>query len=544
MPSSGVSHEQHEHRSMRRQVWIIATVFFFSAAAIVVCGVVLIPASTLQEIQNGLVPEKAGDGDFLKLSLAILGIFATFVLGFLGLKRLEQFDTEINRLRDTLAESLRSERAESKSDRDTFRADVQGQMSREFGEFRSIIKTVAENAIKDSISEKVQRAERVVADYASAAGTQMDRIREQLAPFGWLNEYQEQQGDAGQLLGIRSIGVAHDHIARLFRSQRNDEAIRVCENVITRELRGAATDFHNLSAELARHDLHGLARRIVSQGLQYFPNDCDLLSDAIKYAEQDSDLEAGQQCLDRLIKRVGKAAWNWRAFEFSADLLLARQQIDDAKKIFEEFQQLRPYDERGWSGWGEWLRGCGRFKEACAVFQDAVDKVPRAPRSAHGLASTLVELGRYEEAIAAASKAIRMNASEQPTLKPTAITWLRATATDCLIHEMVESAGTDAAAIDRNRLKSMVTLCSAEYRMCANDDELGRFFGPRGEERVAYLRSLMHRAGCLESEIEEAIGSQPVVVTRKATIEELAQLMGEAARGRSARSGISEPTGE
>ena len=102
---------------------------------------------------------------------------------------------------------------------------------------------------------------------------------------------------------------------------------------------------HNVSVELAKHDYYDFACNILEKGLsdkKYYLN-IDLLADYLKYAIYSTyeNLKKADKYYERL-KMVEKGKWNWRAFDFSIDYLLALSEMEDVNRnsIFDEALEL------------------------------------------------------------------------------------------------------------------------------------------------------------------------------------------------------------
>ena len=84
-----------------------------------------------------------------------------------------------------------------------------------------------------------------------------------------------------------------------------------------------ADSYHNKAVERARHKRNREAAEICMEGLQKFPLSVDLLADVIKYSSDAGDKKNADKHYAILKEKVPFHRWNWRAFTFVFDYLLA-----------------------------------------------------------------------------------------------------------------------------------------------------------------------------------------------------------------------------
>ena len=91
------------HRSLLKAWWIFATVCFVVVALSIT--LVIFYINTLQDLvgANGNIPLQSSS-DILNLSIPILTIFAGFLVSFLGMKRFENIDSQLEAIKKELFE--------------------------------------------------------------------------------------------------------------------------------------------------------------------------------------------------------------------------------------------------------------------------------------------------------------------------------------------------------------------------------------------------------------------------------------------------------
>lgn len=481
------------HRSALAQVAVVGGAMLLFQVLVVFFAMLLVPASTLKAIQTGTVPATATD-DFLKVFLPIFMLAFGFVVGFLGLKRLEQFDAEISSIRRDLTSQLNQDRAIVARDAERFHTELTDRVNG----FKETVAQLADQAVRGVVDERVSVLEKQWADFTASTDATVDHIRESLKPYAWL---EERKAEVDYLVGIHTVGVAHDRVTAFFAEGKTDIAIRIAEYTAASDLPGAANDYHNLVTELARQDQFPLAVRILDHGLARFPTNVDLLAGAVEYNVSNGDTRRAAEFYDR-IRQVGFEHWNWRAFVFCAEYLRAASRIDEAMELYGKFREQIPDDERGYSLPGDYFIKLGRYREAIELLEGALASCRWASQSAVTLSQAYVETGEYEKAIATANRAIESNADVQPSVNQTAVVWQRAVALDALLHRELQKP--DANMTDA--LLGMVTECLIDYWTSVQMNDVRREYRLRGTERVKILRALLQKKGVGGEHFDRVIG--------------------------------------
>lgn len=129
-----------------------------------------------------------------------------------------------------------------------------------------------------------------------------------------------------------SVGQA---IKMVESAEDNKTRQAIVQEVLSSEkIRGDADDYHNLAVTFTKDFddyVNGFA--IVEKGLEQFPNNMDLLADAIYYGSSAGEYQKCEEYVSRLNDRP-MALWNWRAFSFLIDYYLDK--ADWAVKLGED----------------------------------------------------------------------------------------------------------------------------------------------------------------------------------------------------------------
>ena len=91
------------HRSLLKAWWIFAAVCFFVVAISIF--LVIFYINTIQNViaANGNIPVQSSS-DILNLSIPVLTVFAGFLVSFLGMKRFENIDSQLEGIKKELSD--------------------------------------------------------------------------------------------------------------------------------------------------------------------------------------------------------------------------------------------------------------------------------------------------------------------------------------------------------------------------------------------------------------------------------------------------------
>jgi tetratricopeptide (TPR) repeat protein len=482
-------------RRILRHVWTISVVFFVATAALVAAAIVLIPPSTLQNLQRGIIPSGVGGGDFLKLFIPILTLVVGFVAGALWLKRPERSGSGVAEMRNSLASQMLEERKLSSSEREAFRKEVEERIR----DIRQNIQTLTDRYAAEAVESRARRLEERLSQFTTEAEDIISKVEARLEPYKWL---QERKGELDYLVGVFTMGAAAERVARFFSEKKMDLAVGVAKYAIDEKLSGAVSAYRALAAELARHAQEPLAVQVVDLGLSRFPADVDLLADGIKYATSVGDMTGAEDLYGRL-RRVDYSKWNGRGFALAGDYLEAADRAEEALALYGTFRQQTPDDERGYIRAGLLLRRMGKHDEAIEVLEAGAAACRRCAQIAFALSEIYMQRGDYTKAILMANRASESTADEQASVDQAAITWNRAIAEDSLIHKMLDGQKTKPT---KAKLLDLARHAVLDYKTSVKMMEALPAFKVRADERQVVLRNLLAKAGVDEEQMHKVFG--------------------------------------
>ncbi|MBQ6249819.1 MAG: hypothetical protein IJJ88_06360 [Oscillospiraceae bacterium] len=133
----------------------------------------------------------------------------------------------------------------------------------------------------------------------------------------------------------RVLSVGHAGTLAGENAGDTDSLLSIVEQVTKEDrIRGSADDYHNLAVTFTReYDDYVSGFEIVVKGLQYYPNNVDLLADAIFYGSNAGKSAECETYLSEL-EAIPTVFWNWRAYSFSIDYLL--QKVDWGEQLTPE----------------------------------------------------------------------------------------------------------------------------------------------------------------------------------------------------------------
>lgn len=194
---------------------------------------------------------------------------------------------------------------------------------------------------------------------------------------------------------------------------------------VQKNMAGSADEFHNAAVELTRSNMFQYAYLLTQLGIDRYPYNTDLLSDALKYGArcktEPDELERWYEALQNVKKRF----WTWRAYQFSFDYLMDRlPSLNDEKQMEEveadifsiiqafkdHFQYLSDQSDREKAYLMEyeyWISK-GESEKAETALKTATDDVlpDKCPQCALKYADRMFEMGKYETVIPYAGQAV------------------------------------------------------------------------------------------------------------------------------------------
>ena len=202
-------------------------------------------------------------------------------------------------------------------------------------------------------------------------------------------------------------------------------------------------DYHNKSCTLARLSHVGKAAECAKAGLKVFPLNPTLMADAIKFSTETGDLKDAQKYYSMLKEKVELCRWDWRAFTYSFDFLLASDATKNEKEIrqlLKDYKNHLPFEEKAWFNEAELEEYLGNSEKSMKVLEEATKELSNACQCALMLADIQFKRGLYEQTICTCNYGISAAAMPQPSINTSYLALLRTLAKDHLLHGKVFTA--------------------------------------------------------------------------------------------------------
>lgn len=299
----------------------------------------------------------------------------------------------------------------------------------------------------------------------------------------------EQSRQEEQSVVVLSIGHAHTQAEMASMTQDYKKLKQIANAVLNGvDMYGKAAEYHNLGAEFARQDDYFNAySMIVNKGLVQYPNNIDLLADAIHYG---SCCGKNDECerLKARLKARPRGAWNWRAFTFLIDYLKEQaemvsadetmQILDEALEVAEEYQRILPLEEKGYIAEAEvrklrqqYIRASNtpnateladeEYIKAKAVLEKALNAQSIvAVQCAVCYADMLFEEQAYSKTISVCQQALAY-VETQPSARIAYFKYLSALCKDALLREEARKPGNENALRNQKAVAEVLN----EYRV-------------------------------------------------------------------------------
>lgn len=200
-------------------------------------------------------------------------------------------------------------------------------------------------------------------------------------------------------------------------AESNDNRIKELSILLQNQeisIEGNANDYHNLAVECARNEKLGFACTIIGRGLQNhsYAYNVDLLADMIRYQLDGGHVEACETPYQEL-KELNLVLWNWRAYSFSLDYLLAKWKAEKgsptikseimrlADRFIKKLGDDPKYADQAYFDRAMVERECGSKKTATEIeiLKKPMDSGYHAPKCALRLADIYFESQKYDDAI-------------------------------------------------------------------------------------------------------------------------------------------------
>ena len=397
-------------------------------------------------------------GAFLPFATIAIAAF----LGVTGLNRLGQYDAE-----------LRQNRQERRAEMDSLRQELSSGLAQANATLRDTAETMTQTTAREYFEKESRRLEQLKESTDKA----VNEIKAQIDGLTWVLE--SESAESFQEGEIKSFGELHRVLTAMsgrFQDQgeSNPRAIKTLieqyfpkrpESRDDLPFGGGADDAFNAATQLARDNLEPLAWRLCEAGLLLFPENADLLSNAMRFASDAGEPERAEELFWRVYD-LEHSKKNWRCWVFAHSYLergtVAQRTITldggetvretvDVETWFERYIELyyekdsdgqwtrreRPLvpntmDERLFASHVQYLSRLGRKTEALRYARMVLNALPRAAQTALVAAEIHLSFGEYQDCIAAARRSVGDDASDQGTSNSAAAFMYEANAWDMM----------------------------------------------------------------------------------------------------------------
>ena len=459
----------------------------------------------------------------------IIGLAGALVV-FLGMERLKAFDERIDSTNSGIDEKLNGFDKKIDQNRTELQRNLTTEVERSV-QAKFIQEQEKWNNRERDVTSAQEKSKAELSKHKSELSNELDetaltRLQELeakaqeyingLDSYNWLRVI-IQEGETE--ISVPTVEDAHRLTERL-RAQKPaghlDMIRQIVDKVCNTALSGDQDDYHNLTAELARGNMYNEACRILERGLEFFSTDVDLLADLVEYGTKGGMLDKAKISVLRLENKddIPKEQWNWRCYEFVCDYYKATGNIEKAYQICDEFINAIPDDEHGYRSKAELERlmnpGQAGIENSITALRLALERNITCPQCANNLSVTLLDNGRFEEALEAANRAVRDLAQQQPHVTVAYVFYNRANVYDRMCLQSLENAG---------KRQSMAESACEDYLMALSLGTLSMIVSLQAQARIKILHSY------LSSEGKESVNQQLKEIEEEKTRERTRNIM-------------------
>lgn len=267
--------------------------------------------------------------------IQIIGSAAVLaLLGALGLQRLQNIDTEINNLRESMYAQVESR---AKGIREVLGATIDDQIDKAMAKTRKDIEGLTKQAAT-TLQDYQQQVSHMLNEVQQRFETLKNEVGEvgtMLEQYPWLKS-KERFDKASRITQLSSVEQAH-RLAVEFSVIGDDISAReALREIVRKNLPGDPDDFHNAHAQAMRMEEVTLALEIIDLGLRNFPDQYDLMADkAVSLRSLGRATEARHFLEDWKQRKPEEFTRSWRPVVFYVDLFRA---LDLTPEVIESIE--------------------------------------------------------------------------------------------------------------------------------------------------------------------------------------------------------------
>lgn len=445
----------------KKKYWISMIVFLVVTCILLILiifvSLLFMDSSMLKNLQEGNVSVNRNI-DYLQFVVPILLTTAGFFLAFLGMNRLKDIDTQVEKirielkedfsgekkqlveLRTELSENIQFEKKELQFHRNVLTESLDQKIDTKTSQFKENIRNELREEKENLEKELVECREKGISDIKDTFSEFIKDIKFFQERYDWLSSFREND-EIKSIMMIGSVADAHLQVEAIF-SAKPDNVVgiirHIVDRVVTQKISGDQSDYHNLAAELARNNLYDDACRVCEVGIACLGGDVDLLADWVNYATKIGKYDEALIAIHKL-NDISYNLWNWRAFDFIIDYYLSVGDLKEANKLACDFVEWMPYEDRAYFTQANILRLLYGKKEGTIkeieVLQHAVSLKINCPLCANRLAEIMCDIGQLKDALEYINLALKELAQEQPSINYAYVIYKRALIYDRLYYQ-------------------------------------------------------------------------------------------------------------
>lgn len=365
---------------------------------------------TIKDSQNQVAPEAQSIIQVIG-SAAILAL-----LGALGLQRLQNIDTEINNLRESI---FTQSEARAQMIKEALGSQIDDEIQKQFIKRQEDIQLLLEKG-KDTLSQiqtSTTRVQQAVSDETERLRKELSDVRDLINRYPWLTS-KDTYKSVSTIQRLASIEEAQTLAEKLRRAGDLIGATEALKSAIAQNLLGGYADFHNAFSEAMRLKNPQLGLEIVERGLACFPDDPDLIANKVKALYSlGRPLEAKEFIERWRTDKPQQFIRSWRPVVFYEDLFdgieLTEQDFLNLKSAFEEVSQKLPYEIKVWAEYADLMIKHGDIETAESIFKTGLQLNPLSQQLNFMLGDLLLKQGKSTEAVKYLEKALSVDYQDQ-----------------------------------------------------------------------------------------------------------------------------------
>jgi tetratricopeptide (TPR) repeat protein len=375
----------------------------------------------LRRTQTQITPEAQS---ILQLvgSAAILAL-----LGALGLQRLQNIDTEINNVRESV---FKQAEARAEMIKESLRTQIDDEIQKQFAKSQEEIQDLlmqgrqAISQMHEEMSQSQQNAQSEIRRMYEGLTDEIRRmyeglteVKELVDKYPWLRDRGSYERIA-KIQYLSSLEEAQSLAEELRRQGDHNTAREALKAAVAQNLVGDYADFHNAFSEAMRLYVPALALQIVERGLSCFPDDSDLIANKVKaLCSLGRPFEAKEFIENWRKQKPAQFARSWRPIVFYEELFdsieLTDEDFTNLKAAFDEVSKKFPYAIKVWVGYGDLMVKRGDVQAAESIFKQGLGFNPLSQQLNFMLGELLLKQGKSDEAVKYLEKALAIDYQDQ-----------------------------------------------------------------------------------------------------------------------------------